>query len=203
MSINDFIPGSSLFRKHLEKTALSDDFYKFFITQTLKPEFCQGKTVNEQFKESIQSILIQVGFFDFAHIVSELHENGNLHYHILCVIKKDRAKTLHDKLNYTFEGDSQQDAKHQVVVFDNIYDSMLYKYKSMKNKLTKEIFNYTQPHLDFESFTLKPTFIDYLHKDIDRLYKCANGWKTVKFVIYSKYEQLTNLNSLINFKHNK
>jgi len=198
MSINNFIPGSSLFRKHLEITAIKDDSYHFFLTQTLKPEFCFGKTVNEQFKESITEILKKVGIFDFAHIVTELHNNGNVHYHILLSIKKENAHNRYYKHNITYVDDVAGTKPIMVPAYENILECFKFQYNNIK---TNDIFNFDENASDFRAFHLTSSFLDYLHKDIDRLYMCANGWKVIKFIIYSKFTQLQNLQSLIHFKH--
>jgi len=199
MSINNFIPGSSLFRKHLEKIGKDNTYYHFFVTQTLKPEFCRSKTVNEQYKDSITAILRKVGIFTYAHIVAELHENGNLHYHMLLSILTDTADRLFNKSKIPYHGHEDEDQPIEIQTHKSIYDFIKYKYTL--GYAPDELFNHHEPFLDFRAFKFENSFLDYLHKDIDRLYTLSNGWKTVKFVIYSKVTTLGNLQDLIHFKH--
>jgi len=198
MSINNFIPGSSLFRKHLEKIAKDDEYYHIFCTQTLLPDFCLSKTVNEQYKESMPSILKKVSIFHFAHIVTELHENGNVHYHMLLSIKKDSAHKLYDKTKIVYAGDAVDQPPVEVQTYKTVYEYLFDKYKTPYTDIS---FNHQEPFCDFRVFEYKVSFLDYLHKDIDRLYSCANGWKTIKFLIYSKLTKLEGLKELIHFKH--
>lgn len=160
------------------------------------PDFARSKTVNEQYKESIEHLRNQLAFFDYSYIIPELHESGVLHYHCLGSMKKENLAKYQQKMVY--KPDSYLECEKETFHMLNLYDVIAVKYSRIKHT---EIFSYTSPGLDIRPLDPSDDFVAYLHKDIDRLYRVCNGWETVKFVIISRYEApLKGLHQLVSFK---
>jgi len=210
LQTTNFFMGSEIFRRHARMILQNDEkFTSFFITQTLIPDTVREFTVEEQYNKTLSNVKDALEFFDVSHVAVELQNNGNIHYHTIASIHKD-------KLNDKYQAFLKEKNKYFLSLTKGSRDRHLF-YERFKEKY--EIFDYVNEKYRFSLCKFKyfdaynekspnatdirscyrgsSDLVSYMHKDIDRTYKICDK---IKFTIYSKFI-LENLQRLVSFKH--
>jgi len=226
LQTTNFFMGSEIFRRHSRMILQNDEkFTSFFITQTLKPDSIRDLTVEEQYNLTLPLFKNALEIFDISHVAVELQNNGNIHYHTIATIHKDKLQDEYNemlKLKSQFYLKSNQEALMlpyegftaklrklfwKKELFEKlgkeftIFDYVNHRYRHGLNKQYFDAYNeISNEATDIRScYRGSSDLVSYMHKDIDKTYKICDK---IKFTIFHKFN-LENLQRLVSFKHIK